>query len=201
MLEEPVDNTPPSDRSGAMIEGFGQGASMGYLPQLQAALGKMMPNPTGDLDAELKKQGFDLRQKEDTYTGLRDENIARQENLKKSNPYAYHLSQLAGGISTAPILEGALGSVAPKLAGAGKASITGATMGALQNPGDQEGVVHNPLEGDLQLGSRGVNAGLGALFGLGANKIATKIGGGSQALQDAGEVLTGEAEKNAARQV
>lgn len=197
MLAEKV--APESNAGAAALEGFGQGASMGYLPQLQAAMGKLMPNPTADLDAQLKKQGFSLNQKEDTYTGLRDENIKRQEALKASNPYAYHGAQLAGGISTAPLLEGAVGSLAPGLSKAGKAIANGTAFGALQNPGDQEGIVHNPLEGDLQLGSRSVNAGLGALLGWGGNKLASKIGGASGELTDAGQKLETLAEKNALR--
>lgn len=175
----------------AAIEGFGQGVAMGYLPQLQAIGGLLTPNPTKDVDEKLKAQGFTIDQPKDTYVSLRDENIARQEKFAKDNPYAYYGGQFAGTVASAPVVSKALSAVpgmgllgkagAPtvdatgqvidkgsRIARTAQAALGGAAMGAIQNPGDTQGVVDV-----TQWDKRKANAWVGAVVG-GATQLGTE---------------------------
>jgi hypothetical protein len=180
-LQEKQKQDAPGDTIGAAIEGFGQGASMGYLPELQALAGKLMPDPNAKLDAGLKKMGFDVQQGKETYTQLRDENVKRQDALSKSNPVAYYGSMVGGAVATAPAIEAALTKAAPSLAGlslAKRAAATGAVMGAAANPGSTEGEIApiQPLE-------RGKNAVLGAGLGFGLSKLGQAVSSARAALK------------------
>lgn len=183
---------PQSDAVGAAIEGFGQGASMGYLPQLQAAVGSVLPSGSDDVDADLAAQGFTIDQAGDDYLSRRDESIARQEALSKSNPYIYNGSQLAGMIATAPAVEMGVAKALPAAVRAnrfGHAVATGATIGGVQNPGDETGEI-----AALQLKKRAENAALGGAVGggadilaRGASKVANAVKNGGQYVREAGE--------------
>jgi hypothetical protein len=198
---KPAPAEPKSDAAGAAIEGFGQGASMGYLPQLQAAAYKGVSKIAdaigagpGAVDAELEKSGFKINQKDDSYVNLRDENIARQAALAKSNPKAYYGSMVAGGIATAPAAELGVAKIAPAALTAGrigKAATTGAALAAVANPGDTAGEVDG-----LQIGDRARNAALGAAAG-GALSAAAPLAG--DAVSAVGDKLGSGAEYLAAR--
>ena len=163
----------PGDAAGAALEGFGQGASLGYLAELQAMAGKLMPDPNAEMDAKLKAKGFKIQQGDESYLQLRDENVKRQHNLSKSNPVAYYGSMVGGGIATAPAVTGALTRVAPVLAGAGttaKIAATGAAIGAAANPGSTEGEI-----APIQPVERLKNAAIGAGLGVGLTKLGQAV--------------------------
>lgn len=162
----------------ASLEGFGQGAAAGYLPHLQAGtergtnslLGVLGVGPEA-VDAELRDKGFSVP--EQSYLQSRDENIGRQAGLKQAAPGYYYGGMLGGVVTAAPgvsklmsIIPGLGAPAAGSLGRIAQAGEAGLVQGAVQNPGDTLGEVHNPLEGDLQLGERAYDAALGAATGV-----------------------------------
>jgi hypothetical protein len=203
----------PSSQAQAALEGFGQGATLGYLPQLQAGLEmginklrdgkdfvahKMGLHGMESVDAQLRDKGITLP--EESYTQIRDQNIARNERLAAENPLTYGGAGLAGAIASTAVpgtLAGKLGlltkagstgkalvtaekaaelSKLAKVAGVGKriaqGAATGASFGLVANPGDVAGEI-NPL----QLDKRVANAKTGALTGAIAQGGIETVGG------------------------
>lgn len=152
----------------AGLESVGQGASFGYLPQLQA-IAEPVTDFIGDtfgsrdeVDESLEAQGFDVQENEQDYTQRRDANIERQTAQKKEFPKTALGGEILGGVLTGiataglgPQLKGA--SLASKL---GQAAKSGAAYGAIQNPGD----VKNKVQA-VQLFDRLENALTGAVTG------------------------------------
>lgn len=148
-----------------VLEQSGQGALMGYLPNVQAAaqpvtdrlFGMMSQAGIGPRGGEeVKPAEFT---KED-YVKNRDINTARLEAQKQAYPGTALVSQLGGGlvsgIAAAP-LSGAT-KAAGLLGAIGRGAGQGAVMGAIQNPGDTKGEISGP-----QIPER---AGMGAVGGL-----------------------------------
>lgn len=157
---EDVVDTPSkkeSNASLAALEGFGEGATLGYLNNLQAALEKPA------FAVFNKIHGTDTQA--DDYTTARDYYNKRQENLKKENPGAFASGQIAGSIaSSVPVAKAAQGATA--LARAIQAARAGTIYGGLQNTNTDE--VAGKIEG-LDLGQRILNAGSGMAIGAGAS--------------------------------
>ncbi len=161
----------------AASQGYGQMATLGYLPQLQA---KMEPITDrlfnlfsgGDTEPAPWEQ---LTSNKEDYTQSRDANIKRIEGLKESNPYSYYGGAGAGMVNLAALGPGAAGvrgmqtAYRAKLA-AQQAAVIGGVYGVLSNPGDAEGVVD-----ELQLSPRLRNAVLGSILGFGAQKGLDKV--------------------------
>lgn len=174
------DTTTPSDITPTVggpaqtaLESFGETATFGYLPQLQAATEKGISSLSGLLgigpaaeDIALKEQGFKLPE-DPTYAQMRDENIARQELQAQENPEAAGGGRVAGAIVGAPLPGAAAGKLglkglqkllsganitkaarAGKIGGLGgtlaQGALTGAALGAAYNPGDVQGEVLDP---------------------------------------------------------
>lgn len=174
----------------AGIESFGQGATFGYLPQIQAGVEratqfatKFIPGTPAYEDEKLREQGFQLP--EESYLKSRDENIARIEGLQEANPKASIGGTLAGalssGIATAGL--GAAGQAATRGKQLYQAAKTGLVIGALQNPGDTEGEY-----GGLQLEDRAKGAATGAVLG-------TALTGAGQVIGKVGEKVSGVTDK------
>tara|TARA_R110000868_G_scaffold87034_5_gene243672 strand:+ start:10667 stop:12397 length:1731 start_codon:yes stop_codon:yes gene_type:complete len=156
----------------AALESFGQAATFGYLPQIQAGLAtateffdKFKPGTPAYADEELRRQGFTIDQKGDTYLEKRDENIARIEGLQEANPVSSAAGTVGGAISSGIALSalGGGGAVAQNLSRAEKlirGAGAGALYGAVQNPGDIKGEY-----GGLQLEERAGGALKGAILG------------------------------------
>lgn len=152
----------PNQPIQAALEGFGQAASFGYLPQLQAGAEKAIDYLFGnETDEALRAQGFQIE--EPSYTESRDQFIARNQRLQETNPGAMLAGQVVGGVASG-VGAGALGG-ATKAVGAGQRALsaikTGATVGALRNPGDTEGETEL-----LQIRDRLKNASQDAITGL-----------------------------------
>jgi hypothetical protein len=169
----------------AAIAGFGQGASFGYLPQLQAITEKGVDSLFSDnVDEKLKEQGFQLPEKP-TYTETRDQYIKEGKSLQESNPKSYIGGGIAGSIASGISTGGAVstlskGAKATTMAGRfATAAKTGATVGAIRNPGDTEGEL-NPV----QLEERAINAGKDALTGL-------VLQGGGEVIKKTAEAIKG----------
>jgi hypothetical protein len=160
-LESPSQEPAPLPGQGGAaqtaLESFGDTATLGYLPQLQAMAEKPMAKVM-DLVT-----GNDVAEHLPDYVDRRDENIARQEAQSKAHPYASAAGTLAGvgvsaalpGMGAAKLAKGA--SLATKI---GTGAAQGAATGALYNPGDEKGV-----QDTFQVGKRAGNAALGAATG------------------------------------
>lgn len=160
----------------AALEGFGQGAAFGYLPQLQAAAEPV----TDKLFGLLSGKSVD---DERSYVERRDANIDRQALQEKEHPGMYMAGNVAGALAT-PVIGGTAASGAGILGRMGAGIGAGALTGAIQNPGDAQGEV-NPIQAEERLKGAAIGAatggiGQGALEGLsaarglvsaGANKI------------------------------
>lgn len=171
----------PNQPIQAALEGFGQAASFGYLPQLQAGAEKAIDYLVGnETDEALRAQGFQIE--EPSYTESRDQFIARGQRLQETNPGAMLAGQVAGAL-TSGITFGGVGGVA-KAATMGQRAAsalkTGATIGALRNPGDTEGEVEL-----LQLRDRIKNSAQDAITGLVAQGGAEVVGKLAKAVQSA----------------
>jgi len=153
-----IQNTPGQ----AALQGFGQAATLGYLPQLQALAEKGVDWVAGDnTDEQLRAQGFDIQ--EPTYTQQRDEFIDVQNRLQESNPNAMIAGNVIGGI-TAGLAGGAIGGVTKAATGAQRlasAAKTGAAFGAIRNPGETEGEID-----PVQFTDRLKNASIDAVTGM-----------------------------------
>lgn len=174
---------PESRTAEAALEGFGEGATLGYLNNIQAAAEKPITAIGNFLT------GNDVEA--DDYVTARDSYNRRQAKLQEENPGSFAAGQVAGTVaSSMPVAKAAQGATA--LARAGRAAAAGAGYGAVQNTSEQEGVV-----GDLNLGERAQNTAFGAVTGAGASLGADAIGKGvkaasgqiQKARQYAGETL------------
>lgn len=143
----------------AFIQGLGQGVSLGYLPQIQAAtepyIQKALDFFGGD-DSEKKliEQGFKIRNlPEKSYVERRDEAIRQSEKMSKEQPVASIAGQIAGTIPSAIGATGLFKAGVTSLGKIGQAAKVGALIGAARNPSDKEGEV-NPF----QVKERAINA-------------------------------------------
>lgn len=153
----------------AALEHFGQGATLGYMPQLQA-----MAEPAMNKALDLFTGNHVSDDDDSSYVQRRDENSHRIAQEMKDHPYASVAGTIAGGLTSGIAMSPALAAVpglsalsgARAAAGAGIAARTAALgartagamgqsflMGAAANPGDTEGEVS-----PLQLGDRAKNA-------------------------------------------
>jgi hypothetical protein len=164
------------------LQGFGNQATFGHLPQLNAAV-----EPVAAKIADLVTGGNSYETIPD-YATRRDQWIAQQLAAKNASPKAYTAGQVGGGLSTGLAIP--LGAAAEAglplqmLSGAGSAI----AQSALQNPGDQPGVV-NPL----QLSERASNV-VNNPTNIAVNALAPAVG---PALNSAGGLLSALAERKA----
>lgn len=152
----------------AFIEGLGKEATLGYLPQLQAVVGKLIPDPSAKINKKLREQGFDLPD-EETYAQLRDQYIKRSQWLEQKAPGSFTVGRVTGAISSSPIYSAAFkgANMATKIntwqRRLATGINTGAIIGFLSNPGDTEGVVDpGQISQRIENGVKG--AALGGLF-------------------------------------
>lgn len=168
----PSEQSKPETQADAALQGFGNGLTLGYAPQLQA----MAEKPIAKL-YDLVNGTNVSDDISDDYTKRRDDWIKRQEQLAQDNPKTFIAANLAGtGVGMAAmspisalraggtVAKGAstAAKVGASLGRATRAAAQGATLAALSNPGDVEGQV-DPLRLDARLS----NSKLGALFGAG----------------------------------
>lgn len=190
---------PQERKAEAFTQGFGNAASLGYLPQLQAIAEPYVQAVT-DKFLPADPEGFTVQEApQKDYTQRRDQYIKEGQQLAEENPYSSLAGNLAGtlatGIATGGGVSKLLGTGARaatfggRLAQAGK---TGAAIGLVRNPGDTEGEVNlvQPLERIKNAGSDALTAMLfqGGVEGVG------KVGTG---IKNAGQSLKTFAEKRA----
>jgi hypothetical protein len=189
----------PPEKEGAgqaALEAYGNTATGGYLPHVQAAaakgayptvlglLGRALSDPSDGVDADLEKKGFKIQNApEKSYVQERDENIARQKQQGKDFPNAVMAGKAAGIVGGGLMIPGGAwlgeGSLAVRAA---KGAVAGGALGGLQNPGDVEGdITVMPMErlknatGGAVLGGLAppIIAGASALVGKGADALKT----------------------------
>lgn len=170
------------DPGQAFVEGIGQTASMGYLPQLQAGtemgvdkLSELLGMGPAGADAKLREQGFSVP--EESYVQKRDANIARQGAQAATNPLAANLGKGLGVVTGGALLPLGRAAAGIKTAGQaiGQGAKSGALLGALINPGDSPGEVS-----PMQLSDRAMNAGIGGTAGA----LMSGAGAGIKSLAD-----------------
>jgi len=181
-FEAPVMPNTPGE---AALQGFGQAATFGYLPQIQALAERGVDWLAGDnTDEQLMAQGFQIE--EPSYTQQRDEFINRQQRLEETNPNAMLAGNVLGGVASG-IGAGAIGG-ATKAVTAGQkllsAAKTGAAVGAIRNPGDTEGETEF-----LQIRDRLKNASIDAVTGIAAQGGLEAVGKFAQAIQSSPGVI------------
>lgn len=157
----------------AFLEHYGNTATAGYLPHIQAGVEQLLPDPNADLDAKLAAEGFSVTQPEQSYVASRDANIERLKLQAQQHPDAALAGDITGAIANALITSKILPGASAETASAkiGQAAKVGAITGAVANPGDVKGEISSG-----QLGERLTNAGIGA--GVGAvTQGAFEVGG------------------------
>lgn len=191
-LRQEQDSKPSSgsslaDKAMTQLESFGNTVSFGYLPQIQAAIEKINPNPTAYTDEKLKSEGFIVP--EESYVDMRDQNINRQQEQAKRNPLDATLGTVMGMVASTPVITGAA-----KLAGAGQTAgvvgrvkdsiATGFGLGAISNPGDTQGKV-DLFQGQERLS----NAGKGGAIGGAGQTVGETVAKTGEVIKRAPEAL------------
>lgn len=145
--QAPTEQAPPpleSSAAEAALQGFGQGGTLGYLPELQAGLAKVLEPET-------------------PYAKLKEYFGQRNTALKEEHPSATLAGQLGGAIASAPLsgmaARGALGAIPG-------ATAIGEGLGAIKS-----GAEAIPLVGKAipTLGAVGEQAAIGAGYGAAMN--------------------------------
>jgi hypothetical protein len=176
----------------AGLQAFGDAATLGYLPHLQAAAEKpsawlVEKIASTDLGSKLLDVPKDAKIEADDYVTARDGFLKRQERLQKENPGAFMAGGVAGTLvnagATAPLLSAKAATAGARI---GKGALQGLTLGAIQNPGDVEGELNDPTKLDLQIAERAPNALLGLGLGAGTTGI---VEGVSTVAQKSGNFL------------
>lgn len=170
--QKPQDAASVDKPGEAALQGFGQAASFGYLPQLQAATEPL----TDKLFSAI--EGKDAPDDQSTYVQRRDRNIKEQEQLAKDNPKSYIGGLLGGSVASGGALAKALPASVAAMSPLKQAAIAGGAQGLLSNPGDVQGEISGP-----QLEDRAKGGALGAVVGGAAEKAVGAIQGAPASLK------------------
>lgn len=162
-LEQEFGSSAKQSQAMTALEHGAKGLTAGYLPQLQAGAEQIMFPVMNVLT------GQDVPS--DSYVEARDLNVARQEAQAKEFPATAMGAQIAGGLAQGAVMPaGALAKGAGALTAAGKGLLSGAAIGALQNPGETTGEV-SPLQLKERATGALIGGGIGALTGGAAGLI------------------------------
>jgi hypothetical protein len=169
-LPEKPEGSPSKAGAAAQagLEGFGDAATLGYLPHIQAGVAGLTPDPNASVDEQLRAQGFTINEQDDSYLTRRDANLKRQKKQREEHPVASGIGTGAGILATAAVPVGAAAKGASLAEKAYKGARAGAALGAAVNPGDTENEI-SPLQPDARL----KNAAVGAVLG-GAAPVAVE---------------------------
>lgn len=181
-------SAPDTNQGQAFLEGYGQGATFGYLPQIQAGVAPaqdwaMEQIAKSDFGARLMGVPQGATVDSGDYLQRRDENIARQERLARENPATYAAGNVLGAVATtamaAPLATTGRGAQAAsaldRVKGAAKA---GAAFGALANPGDKEGEI-SPVQARERIINAIKGAAIGGALGAGTEVAASGLKAGA----------------------
>jgi hypothetical protein len=184
-----VTKEPESTQGQAALEGFGQGASLGYLPQLQAAAAPLQDSilekvASTKLGADLLGVPKGSEVEEGSYVERRDANIKRQQKLASENPMTYGGAALAGGLATGIATTGLMPSAGAATAGGRirNAALAGAAYGGAMNPGDVEGEV-NLVQAPERIENAGKGLAIGGVLGTGFEVAAKGLQSGARGVE------------------
>lgn len=185
----PINQSTNPKAGAAMLQGFGEQASFGYLPQLQGIAEVVGPNPSSDVDAKLRAEGFKLPA-DPTYVQARDAAIDRSAKLSEAAPESFMAGQVGGALSGGAGVSKGLGLAGKTMGLVGQTAKpagllmrgmqsagAGAIQGGIQNPGDVQGQI-DPLQAE----ARKKNAFSGAFIGAGAQLGLSALSKGSAIL-------------------
>jgi hypothetical protein len=179
----------PGPAAQTFLESTADTLTLGNLPRLQAGAGGLVgakipgtnfapiPDPSAEVDEQLRAQGFNIQEAPNDYITRRDANYARRAKQAEEFPAAENIGKVTGLALSVPVL-GAATRAATLGGRAVQAAKAGAVTGALANPGDVEGEASG-----LQLEERGKGAFKGAVT--------------AAALQAGGEKILGPIAKKA----
>lgn len=152
------------------LQGFGQGAGFGYVPELQAGaetlLDKLLPQSMGG------QRGVKLAEALKQWRG-------RDTAMAAEDPGTYGLANAAGGMAMTAPLGGAGLKGANMLTRAAKAVGTNAALAAAQNTGDVPD----------QMGARLEQAKQGAIMGALTHGLGAALSGAGKALKEGRQQL------------
>jgi len=143
------------ESAASALQGFGNQATFGYLPKIQAAVSStlpkiqaavssILPNHSADVDEKLKAEGFQIPDGP-TYAGEKAAFKQYGEGLAEKAPIANAIGSVGGAIITAGLPGGILGKAgkvgkavfgapaATLLGRVGQAAASGAVTGAIQD--------------------------------------------------------------------
>lgn len=156
----------PQSKAGSFVSGLSQGLTLGYgdeiIGGMRAGIGALQGE--GDFS--------------DLYTKYRDEQRGHQDKMRDANPKSTFAGELVGGVGTAFLPGGAVGTGA-KL---GKQVAAATGLGAAAGVGYGEGESASDMAkealvgGVLGAGSLGLTKGVGAVASP-VGKVANKVGG------------------------
>lgn len=202
-------NQPQEQKTSApesFIQHFGNAATFGYLPQIQAAVEPAI-QAVADKFLPSDPQGFQVQQAPaQDYIQRRDQYIQDQNTMSQEHPTASLLGTIGGAISGGVATGGAIakgvgagvGLVAPEMGAqiangvrAGtigqrlrNAAAIGGAIGAVRNPGDTQGEI-SPLQLEDRAKNTATDAALGGVI-QGGGEVLGKVG---SAIKDASGTL------------
>jgi hypothetical protein len=185
--------TDVADSAQAGLEHFGNAASMGYMPQIQGFVSQLMPDPSAEVDAKLREQGFKIDQKSPTYISERDAYIKHLEQQEKDHPIASTVGTVGGALASGVATSGLTPiNAASRLGRVAQAAKGGAAIGAVANPGDKEG----QLTG-FQVSDRIGNAVTGAALGAAGQGAVEGVSATAKGVMNLPKALQAKAEERA----
>lgn len=166
-------------RGEAFIQGVGQGGLFGYGPEVQSAVGGLIPDPSKSTNEELEKQGFKIQEPE--YKGLTlQEARSRGQRLSKESPYSSFAGNVVGGLASGVGLSKGLEAlklvkpVTGFLSGMKQGAGIGAGVGLVTNPNEA------PEDSGINMGARLQNmvsgGAIGGLLGGASGALINKFG-------------------------
>lgn len=184
-VDHPSEKDSSPDIAQTALEHFANGATAGYLPQLQAAAQGPIFHVMNWLTGEDVKP--------DSYVNARDENVSRLAKESEINPKTAIGSEIAGAGAQALAVPMPSALEAGGIAsGIAKGAGVGAAYGALSNPGDEKGIID-----PLQTSARISNAEKGALIGGVAGGVTQGVAKGIKAVASAPQGLESAANAQA----
>lgn len=140
----------------AFLEHYGNMFTLGYAPQIKAAIEPAVDKVVGLLT------GVDMPKR--SYVERRDANIKRLQEVEEESPNAAMAGKITGAVGSAAIPIPGLSASKGFLSALGKGAALGAATSAAVNPGDTPGVV-NPIQLEERAGNAVRGAGIGAITG------------------------------------
>ena len=156
---------------GALLSGAGQEATLGYGPQLATMAEPIISRGVNLLSKNKVVEAPWSQMKPGTpeYIQARDEYVKSILKEEEESPKSFLSGRIAGGLLLGAPL--ATKTAATGIGRIGQASLAGAGVGALYNPGDEPGKM-----GDSQLDARTEQAVLGGIGGLGGGLLGEGVG-------------------------